>query len=181
MPRRLKTAPLIKSTQAPIVLLRSQSVAVTRDAQSPVATVQLTRASRRNALDHDTLVEIEAAFEALQGRPDVRVVILSGAGKSFCAGHDLSSSADGGGNVDANGSSEANANSAANSGSGDKGWPLQAQRHRMRQGARTIRAIQRADAVTAATELDDQLCTVVRGSAGGGSEGKSASSCCEII
>lgn len=44
---------------------------------------------RLNALSDAMLAELKAAFDALQENKTVRVVILSGAGKAFCAGHDL--------------------------------------------------------------------------------------------
>src|SRR5215204_3927434 len=58
----------------------------------PVARVVLNRPERRNALNHQMLDDIDAAFDAAEADNDVRVVVLSGAGPSFCSGYDLSGS-----------------------------------------------------------------------------------------
>ena len=51
--------------------------------------VQLNRSDSANAMNAPMWTELQAAFEWADGCPDVRVVILSGAGKHFCAGIDL--------------------------------------------------------------------------------------------
>lgn len=56
-----------------------------------IADVRLTRADKRNALDGEMFAAIAAAGESLKGRDDVRVVVLSGEGASFCAGLDFGS------------------------------------------------------------------------------------------
>lgn len=55
------------------------------------ATVTLTmnRGRQFNALSEQLLAQLTAAFKRLGADPSVRVVILAGAGKAFCAGHDL--------------------------------------------------------------------------------------------
>lgn len=53
------------------------------------ATVTLNRPERHNAFDPDMSVEVGAALERLDASPDVRVVILTGQGRSFCAGGDI--------------------------------------------------------------------------------------------
>ena len=61
------------------------------DAGGPVATVTVDRPKVLNALDELTLRELEAAFAGLAGSPDLRCVILTGAGpKAFVAGADIS-------------------------------------------------------------------------------------------
>ncbi|WP_432447946.1 crotonase/enoyl-CoA hydratase family protein [Aliiroseovarius marinus] len=54
-----------------------------------IATVTLTRADKRNALDLDMIRAIVAAGEELRTRKDVRAVILTGEGPAFSAGLDL--------------------------------------------------------------------------------------------
>lgn len=55
-----------------------------------VRTVTIDREERRNALDRATLDELEGAFDAAGRDPDVRVIVLRGAGeRAFCAGADL--------------------------------------------------------------------------------------------
>jgi enoyl-CoA hydratase/carnithine racemase len=44
---------------------------------------------RLNALSDAMLAELQHAFDTLREDRDIRVVILSGEGKAFCAGHDL--------------------------------------------------------------------------------------------
>ncbi|GAB5349196.1 crotonase/enoyl-CoA hydratase family protein [Alteriqipengyuania sp. 357] len=53
--------------------------------------VRLNRPDKMNALDPEMFRAIIAAGEALMERKDVRVVVLSGEGRSFCAGLDTSS------------------------------------------------------------------------------------------
>ncbi|MFP4149184.1 MAG: enoyl-CoA hydratase/isomerase family protein [Nitriliruptoraceae bacterium] len=67
-------------------------MAVEEDRQGAVATVTIARPEARNALDAATLEELIAAFTRLDADPEVRVLVLTGAGdKAFCAGADLRS------------------------------------------------------------------------------------------
>jgi enoyl-CoA hydratase len=54
-----------------------------------VATVRFNRPQKANALDLDGWLSLRDSFRDLSGRPDVRAVILAGAGANFCAGIDL--------------------------------------------------------------------------------------------
>jgi methylglutaconyl-CoA hydratase len=54
-----------------------------------VATVTLNRPDIHNAFDEALIARLTAAFVSLDENPDVRVVVVAGAGKSFCAGADL--------------------------------------------------------------------------------------------
>jgi methylglutaconyl-CoA hydratase len=54
-----------------------------------IARLTLNRPDKRNALDADLISELSAALGASAQDPSVRVVLLSGAGKDFCAGADL--------------------------------------------------------------------------------------------
>ena len=54
-----------------------------------VAEVTLNRPEKLNALTAASFAELRAHLESLAARDDVRVLVLSGAGRSFCAGHDL--------------------------------------------------------------------------------------------
>lgn len=49
----------------------------------------LNRPERLNAMSAGLIEALDAYFRGLQKRPDVRVVILRGAGRAFCAGLDL--------------------------------------------------------------------------------------------
>ena len=61
-----------------------------------IADVRLIRADKMNAIDPAMFEGIGAAIDELAGRSDVRCVVLSGEGKAFCAGLDMSSMAAGG-------------------------------------------------------------------------------------
>ncbi len=67
-----------------------ETVAYRVDGQ--VARIQMNRPNKRNALDHQLLDDLAAAFDAAEADPAVRVAVLSGAGPSFCAGYDLAGS-----------------------------------------------------------------------------------------
>jgi len=56
--------------------------------EGPVARLWLNRPERLNALDSRALEEIAAVFTDLQTRFEVRVVVLGGRGRAFCAGAD---------------------------------------------------------------------------------------------
>jgi len=54
-----------------------------------IATVTLNRPEQRNAMNTALLQGLRATFDDLDGRHDVRVVVVKGAGPAFCAGMDL--------------------------------------------------------------------------------------------
>src|SRR5262249_48261947 len=54
-----------------------------------VVTLTLNRAAQFNALSEALLGELQAALDAVAADDSARVVVLAGAGKAFCAGHDL--------------------------------------------------------------------------------------------
>jgi enoyl-CoA hydratase/carnithine racemase len=54
-----------------------------------VATVTLNRPERRNAMNAAMLRALPAAFDDLEARRDVRVIVVRGAGIAFCSGRDL--------------------------------------------------------------------------------------------
>ncbi|MGB2202450.1 MAG: enoyl-CoA hydratase [Pseudooceanicola atlanticus] len=55
----------------------------------PVAHLHMNQPEKLNALSDAMLAELASALAALREDRDIRVVILSGEGKAFCAGHDL--------------------------------------------------------------------------------------------
>jgi enoyl-CoA hydratase len=59
------------------------------DVDDRVATVTLNRPEVHNALSFQLRREIVAALRRAEQDPDVSLVLLKGAGKSFCAGYDL--------------------------------------------------------------------------------------------
>ncbi len=56
-----------------------------------IATVTLNRPDQRNPLSATMLRDLASAFRWCKEEPEVRVVVLTGAGRVFCAGADLSS------------------------------------------------------------------------------------------
>jgi methylglutaconyl-CoA hydratase len=77
--------------------MTEQSSSDTVDSGSPcavavrygVATVTLNRPDIHNAFDETLIANLTETFVALDDERDVRVVVLAGAGRSFCAGADL--------------------------------------------------------------------------------------------
>jgi enoyl-CoA hydratase/carnithine racemase len=63
---------------------------VTSEIHDGIAVVSLHRPEKRNALNLHMWRMLAATFDELEGRSDVRVVILHGAGGHFCAGADIS-------------------------------------------------------------------------------------------
>ncbi len=64
-----------------------QRLLVSRD--GPVVRVVLNRPESRNALDETGLDELTRVFLKISKEPGVRLAVLSGAGKDFCAGADI--------------------------------------------------------------------------------------------
>jgi methylglutaconyl-CoA hydratase len=65
-----------------------KTVLIEQDARG-VATMTLNRPEKHNAMSGEMLQELKLAAQQLALDDDVRVVVLTGAGKSFCAGGDL--------------------------------------------------------------------------------------------
>ena len=59
------------------------------EVHGPVARLILNRPEKRNALDTLFIEEVHEALYKADIDDDIRVVILSGNGPSFCGGHDL--------------------------------------------------------------------------------------------
>jgi enoyl-CoA hydratase/carnithine racemase len=54
-----------------------------------VGTITLDRPERKNPLTFDSYAELRDLFRALASTPEVRVVVLAGAGGNFCSGGDV--------------------------------------------------------------------------------------------
>jgi enoyl-CoA hydratase/carnithine racemase len=59
----------------------------------PVARLTLSRPSKLNALNEEVRRSLAAVLDDLEERPEVRVLVLAGAGRAFSAGADLSTTA----------------------------------------------------------------------------------------
>jgi enoyl-CoA hydratase/carnithine racemase len=64
-----------------------QKLVIDRD--GPVVTLTLNRPEVHNALDKELSAQLNEAVRSLRGDRDCRVVILRGAGETFCAGDDI--------------------------------------------------------------------------------------------
>ena len=65
----------------------NETIRIGRDGRILVVTID--RPEVRNAVDAPTAAQLEAAFAAFDGDPDLDVAVLTGAGGTFCAGADL--------------------------------------------------------------------------------------------
>jgi enoyl-CoA hydratase/carnithine racemase len=65
-----------------------------------VATITLNRPDKRNAINQEMRDGLAGALAELDGEPEIRVVVLTGAGPAFCAGVDLSEGAPAGAPAD---------------------------------------------------------------------------------
>src|SRR6266436_3239656 len=70
----------------PVVLIEKQTPQIT--------VVTLNRPERRNALTIELLTELISAIHAASEEPNVRILILRGAGAAFCTGLDLKEAGD---------------------------------------------------------------------------------------
>jgi len=61
------------------------------ESDGPVRTLRLNAPERRNALDLELLGELAAAVETVKADTEARVLIVTGEGRAFCAGADLTS------------------------------------------------------------------------------------------
>jgi enoyl-CoA hydratase/carnithine racemase len=73
-------APAVDEVAEP-VLLRSDAAGV--------AGLTLNRPNQYNALSRELLARLQAELDQIKDDPGVRVVVITGAGRAFCAGHDL--------------------------------------------------------------------------------------------
>lgn len=72
---------MTESDQQPLVLSR---------VDAGVCTITLNDEKRRNALSRRLVAELNAAFDAAEADPEVRVIVVTNRGTVFCAGADLS-------------------------------------------------------------------------------------------
>jgi enoyl-CoA hydratase/carnithine racemase len=63
----------------------------TDELEDGIVLVTIDRPERRNALSSNTLAALHRTFDIIGGDPTMRVVILTGAGPSFCSGADMKS------------------------------------------------------------------------------------------
>ncbi|MDQ1425056.1 MAG: hypothetical protein QOD72_2554, partial [Acidimicrobiaceae bacterium] len=101
----------IEIAHGPIIVARAVGVnfavmadtyeALLYDVAAHVATVTINRPERRNAMSWTVMTELRRAIAAAKADPDVRVVVLTGAGdKAFSAGADLGGVREGAGFIE---------------------------------------------------------------------------------
>ena len=66
------------------------STAVQIDRDDEIVILRLNRPDRLNAFTHEMGEEIKAALEVTDADDSVRAVVITGNGRAFCAGADLS-------------------------------------------------------------------------------------------
>jgi enoyl-CoA hydratase/carnithine racemase len=66
-----------------------QSILLREDRADGLTTLTLNRPNQFNSLSGDMLTALQSALDAIAVDAKVRVVVIAGAGKAFCAGHDL--------------------------------------------------------------------------------------------
>ena len=57
--------------------------------QGPIAKIIFNRPDKLNSLDSEMMLEIHKAVDSVQANKDIRVLVLTGNGRAFCAGQDL--------------------------------------------------------------------------------------------
>jgi enoyl-CoA hydratase/carnithine racemase len=70
-------------------ILKPDDSILLREDRDGVCTLTMNRPQQMNLLTAQMLGALQQAFDSLIDNPKVRVVVLAGAGKGFCAGHDL--------------------------------------------------------------------------------------------
>ena len=68
---------------------QTESAPLLREDREGICTLTMNRPQQMNLLTSEMIAALQAAFDAIARDKSVRVVVLAGAGKGFCAGHDL--------------------------------------------------------------------------------------------
>jgi enoyl-CoA hydratase/carnithine racemase len=74
---------------SPLANAASNESILLREDQDGVVTLTLNRPAELNALSEEILAALQSAFDGIADDDRVRCVVLRGAGRAFCAGHDL--------------------------------------------------------------------------------------------
>ncbi|GGJ17844.1 enoyl-CoA hydratase/isomerase family protein [Neoroseomonas lacus] len=74
-----------------MTLSTSASDAILLQADGPVATLTLNRPAARNAIDDEMRADLMAALDHVARTDSIRALVVTGAGKGFCAGGDVKS------------------------------------------------------------------------------------------
>ncbi len=68
---------------------QAETPVLLREDRDGVCTLTMNRPQQMNLLTSEMIAALQAAFDDLAADASTRVVVLAGAGKGFCAGHDL--------------------------------------------------------------------------------------------
>ena len=69
-------------------MINEEPLVLRNDRADGLTTLTLNRPGQFNSLSKDMLTAIKAELDAIAASTSVRVVVIAGAGKAFCAGHD---------------------------------------------------------------------------------------------
>src|SRR5689334_10546313 len=73
---------------APATAVSSDAELLRRD-EGGIVTLTLNRPQQFNALSSSVIDALQSAVDSIASDPAIRVVVIAGAGRAFCAGHDL--------------------------------------------------------------------------------------------
>ena len=68
---------------------QEEALVLRHDRADGLTTLTLNRPNAFNSLSKDLLSALQAELDAIAASDTVRVVVVAGAGKAFCSGHDL--------------------------------------------------------------------------------------------
>lgn len=68
---------------------KSEEPVLLREDREGICTLTMNRPQQLNLLTAEMLAALQDAFDSIKNDKTVRVLVLAGAGKGFCAGHDL--------------------------------------------------------------------------------------------
>src|SRR5260370_37183639 len=74
--------------------------AILYEKSGPVATITLNRPQALNAINPQMTAELHTALDVADADPDVRAIVLTGAGRAFSAGYDIARRPDGRSSLD---------------------------------------------------------------------------------
>ncbi len=77
------------STPATDIAGKSDKAVLLREDVAGICTLTLNRPHQYNALSEDLIEALHRTLDAIAADRSVRVVVITGAGRGFCAGHDL--------------------------------------------------------------------------------------------
>lgn len=77
------------STPATDIADQADQAVLLREDLAGICTLILNRPHQYNALSEGLIEALQQTFDAIAEDPTVRVVVITGAGRGFCAGHDL--------------------------------------------------------------------------------------------